>query len=286
MIRSFGEGVVCVASPKLWYTGREELLIDLSVGGGRDMTSVHTEWESIVEVVTKHAENPFLKRCLGRPSVPSFFVQVLYLMLKSHALPISRIRPLCTAVALLQMGLDIHETVSLDKLRTEEEMRTRQLTVLAGDYYSSQFYRLMSERGELEIIACLAQATCRINEAKMRLYALRDDKRIASSVWLPLIRRIRGELLAALADFFHAENQLGYSWRPLVERLMALDYLVSPRTKETFPWLADDSVPAVLLEEIQSWLERANQPGTRREWADAIQRRFVSVLKEPLLREG
>jgi heptaprenyl diphosphate synthase len=278
--------VIRVASPKLWYTGQEEHVIDLSVGGGRDMTSVHTEWESIVEEIAQYAENPFVKRCLGRPHVPSFFVQVLYMMLKSHELPISRIRRLCTATALLQMALDIHETVSLDKPKTEEQMRIRQLTVLAGDYYSSQFYRLLSEQGEVDAVACLAQATCRINEAKMRLYALRDDTRTSSSVWLPLIRRIRGELLAALADFFHAENRWGHSWRPLAERLMALDYLVSPRVKETFPWLADDSVPAVLLEEIQSWLEGMKLSEARQEWAEAIQRRFASVLGEPLLREG
>jgi hypothetical protein len=184
------------------------------------------------------------------------------------------------------MALDIHETVSLDKPQTEEQMRIRQLTVLAGDYYSSQFYRLLSEQGEVEAVACLAQATCRINEAKMRLYALRDDTRTSSSVWLPLIRRIRGELLAALADFFHAENRWGQPWRPLTERLMALDYLVSPRVKERFPWLDDESIPTVLLKEIQSWLEGTGQSEARQEWMEAIRSRFASVLGEPLLREG
>ncbi|WP_274364506.1 heptaprenyl diphosphate synthase component 1 [Paenibacillus thermotolerans] len=69
------------------------------------------------------------------------------------------------AVSLVQMGLDTHERVE----RTAKTI-TRQMTVLAGDYFSSRFYQLLSQAGDVQSIGVLSESICEVNRMKMVLY--------------------------------------------------------------------------------------------------------------------
>ncbi|OWA37113.1 hypothetical protein B9G55_03295 [Saccharibacillus sp. O16] len=76
-----------------------------------------------------------------------------------------------TVTALLQTGLDIHDRVAPgDDSEEETAMRSRQLKVLAGDYYSSRFYELLAAAGEIGMIAELSRAIADVNRSKMELY--------------------------------------------------------------------------------------------------------------------
>ncbi|OWR29189.1 hypothetical protein CDO73_16145 [Saccharibacillus sp. O23] len=76
-----------------------------------------------------------------------------------------------TVTALLQTGLDIHDRVEPgDDSEEEQAMRSRQLKVLAGDYYSSRFYELLAAAGEIDMIAELSRAIADVNRGKMELY--------------------------------------------------------------------------------------------------------------------
>ncbi|GEM_PF-5000229 len=76
-----------------------------------------------------------------------------------------------TVTALLQTGLDIHDRVAPgDDSEEEGAMRSRQLKVLAGDYYSSRFYELLAAAGEIDMIAELSRAIADVNRSKMELY--------------------------------------------------------------------------------------------------------------------
>lgn len=76
-----------------------------------------------------------------------------------------------TVIALLQTGLDIHDRVAPgDDSEEEQAMRSRQLKVLAGDYYSSRFYQLLAAEGEVGMVAELSRAIADVNRRKMELY--------------------------------------------------------------------------------------------------------------------
>jgi heptaprenyl diphosphate synthase len=70
------------------------------------------------------------------------------------------------AVSLMQHGLDTHELVN-----GKEEARERQMTVLAGDYFSSRFYQLLSQVESIQTISLVSQAVCEVNRVKMNVYS-------------------------------------------------------------------------------------------------------------------
>lgn len=78
---------------------------------------------------------------------------------------------LILSVILVQLALDTHDVVSNEITYESEFHETeRQLTVLAGDYYSGLYYELLAKKGETNFIHILAQAIKYINEQKMTLY--------------------------------------------------------------------------------------------------------------------
>ncbi|WP_249899615.1 heptaprenyl diphosphate synthase component 1 [Paenibacillus sp. PK3_47] len=73
---------------------------------------------------------------------------------------------------LVQLALDTHESID----RSSEQpggdaMRSRQLKVLAGDYFSSWFYRLLARSGQIEMIGILSTAIAEFNVMKAGLYS-------------------------------------------------------------------------------------------------------------------
>ncbi|RAL22636.1 heptaprenyl diphosphate synthase component 1 [Thermoflavimicrobium daqui] len=181
------------------------------------MTSIHTEIDKSIQQIRKLTYEPYIEKVIGKPTVPVFFVQLLHLLMESYGIPKQRAHVYCVATTLLKMGLDLHENVSLLQERELKKIRARQLYVLAGDYFSSLFYHLMSSHQETEGIQCLAKALSRINEAKMTRYFVSDheQKQLQSQM-------IESNLLTALADFFHVEKDLCDLWHRLFPPLLLL----------------------------------------------------------------
>lgn len=73
---------------------------------------------------------------------------------------------------LVQVALDTHELVPAENTPNEsnEHLLTKQLRVLAGDYYSGLYYYLLSQIEDFKFIHRLAIAIKEINEYKMKLY--------------------------------------------------------------------------------------------------------------------
>ncbi|SEN27872.1 heptaprenyl diphosphate synthase component 1 [Lihuaxuella thermophila] len=190
------------------------------------MTSIHTQFNEIIDHIDQLARHSYVEQTLGKPPVPVFFVRILYLLMRSCGVSDERIRVYCTAATLLQMGLDTHDLVSLEPVQSAEEKRRRQLHVLIGDYYSSLFYVILSKHREIDGIQCLAKATSTINETKMTHH--REQMKAGWNLNVHALKRmqvISGGLLTALADFFHVGNQPENVWQKIIPGFILFDLL-------------------------------------------------------------
>ncbi|SDW58872.1 Heptaprenyl diphosphate synthase (HEPPP synthase) subunit 1 [Marininema mesophilum] len=251
------------------------------------MTSTQDDLNRIVEEIQGQSRYSYLEKHLGKQDVPLFFVQVLHLMLRTRTLPTERIHRYCVTATLLQMGLDVHESVTEGAL-SADGMRARQLAVLTGDYFSSLYYRELAEHGEVQGIVALSKAICDVNEAKMERYAMNENSEFSWPCWLELSKQIHGGLITALASFFYGNDQGSDPWVRLGSHLVLLSLL-----EETSPMLGrvrslPEGLVEVLAAETFSLIKEVRPLEVRHDLYQVLQYSniFPNRLEEYMVREG
>lgn len=159
----------------------------------------------VPELAKKYLYYDMIETHTELPAFPDARVHLLYIFLqKSKRYVAERGELYALVTSLIQMGLDTHETIDTAKSNQGEKMmRSRQLKVLAGDYYSSRFYQLLAKKGDIEAIASLSKAVSEVNVLKMNLY-----------------EKMKGMLLSAeeyLRQMVQLNMQLFLSFTPLID---------------------------------------------------------------------
>ncbi|MGQ8872873.1 heptaprenyl diphosphate synthase component 1 [Paenibacillus sp. TSA_86.1] len=112
------------------------------------------------------------------------------------------------ATSLVQLAMDTHDridTISGD--RGEQEMRSRQLNVLAGDYLSSRFYQLLAHAGEIEMIGKLSGAVSEVNARKMTLYERMKKLLVSADEYLRETVQLRMQLFLSFTHMMRDEDK-------------------------------------------------------------------------------
>lgn len=244
------------------------------------MTSIHRELEPIIADIMRQGNYPYAERYIGEPGIPIFLMKMVCLIMQSYSVPREKIHRYCVAISFLQMGVDTHERVSVGEEMTSHGKRSRQLLVLAGDYYSGLFYRLLAEEGDMVAIRQLSEAVCDINEAKMELYGLHRKKSTLRSP-TALLRRIRGSLVRTVAELFHPVEEKSNPWIPFVENAMVVDYLLSDEVQGQFDGLAES-----LATEVLQTIPRIEPVNVHQELVRQIHHRLAPVLQGQMVRGG
>ena len=138
-------------------------------------------------------QHDFLDENQIRQSVSRFHYDVAQAILETVELSVDAKLNILSAVLLLQQGLAIHDDVDT------VSVRCRQLSVLAGDYNSSQYYYLLARIADGDLLMHLSRAVIQVNEAKM---AILNTPSLSAERYLNLHMQIQGSLLVALAQRF------------------------------------------------------------------------------------
>ncbi|COQ68952.1 Heptaprenyl diphosphate synthase component 1 [Streptococcus pneumoniae] len=134
---------------------------------------------------------------------------MLYGALKSANLHIEQIEHYVVTIMLVQIALDTHERVSNKAGEEEIEFhKCRQLTVLAGDYYSGLYYYLLSMNRDIVLIRALAEGIKEINEHKIMLYQKAHE---TTDDIMKSVVTIESALLQKTCDHFHLSH-----WKPFI----------------------------------------------------------------------
>jgi heptaprenyl diphosphate synthase len=165
-----------------------------------------TEIQNIRGLLEDKLKHKYLEKYLQKPKIDEEKLSILTSLVnnKISLNPIQKERYIITAM-LVQIALDTHELVPVRNERdeTKEDKLTKQLRVLAGDYYSGLYYLLLSEIEDFDFIHTLASAIRKINEYKIKLYY----KEVESfEEFIVLTKQIDSMLILHVAQFIYGNT--------------------------------------------------------------------------------
>jgi heptaprenyl diphosphate synthase len=180
----------------------------------------HKDLTEIADHVKRQAENEFVLQYVDTPPIPQLRMQVLFLFLVDVKVPIQQIKQYVVPTILVQIGLDCHEKISAENIQTEREILTRQLSVLAGDYFSTKYYYLLSMIEDIRLIREIAYSIREINEAKSQIYR---QGNLDAELYLDLINTSDSSLYTRFIGHFQAKQ---YSqWLGIMNALILVERL-------------------------------------------------------------
>lgn len=121
---------------------------------------------SIKQLIKGQIHHPYLLNHIQSPEIDDDLILMLLAAARDAGEDDERMMIQVAAAMMVQIALDTHDDVTNGK-GTQQE---RQLTVLAGDYFSGLYFKLLAEIQEVDLIRVLASSIKKINEEKIKAY--------------------------------------------------------------------------------------------------------------------
>ncbi|WP_166239360.1 heptaprenyl diphosphate synthase component 1 [Paenibacillus turpanensis] len=155
----------------------------------------------VSEIAKKYTEYDMIQKNTDLPEFPEFRTRLLYSFLQAGRPNENSGEVNSLAVSLVQLGLDTHELVDTEEqVSSKKAFLARQMRVLAGDYFSSRFYHLLSKAGHVDVVQQVSQAICEVNRLKMNLYAKMNQSKLTADEYIEHHVDIRSGLFLSLAQ--------------------------------------------------------------------------------------
>jgi heptaprenyl diphosphate synthase len=178
-------------------------------------------------IAKKYMDYDMIRIHTHLPEFPDSRVKLLCAFLNKQARPKQQMNDLYALVtALVQMGLDTHDLVEAPGSGIESgmsKMRARQLQVLAGDYFSSRFYQLLSQAGQIDMVKMLSAAICEVNRQKMNLYDKMKRLSLTGADYLRYTVEIKTQLFSVFSNVFQGLHQS--LWPGILQSFTACEML-------------------------------------------------------------
>ncbi|WP_181186048.1 heptaprenyl diphosphate synthase component 1 [Alkalicoccus urumqiensis] len=145
------------------------------------MTATYDNLHTIHTLTTefyKSVRQPYVQRYLPEPALNPMQAGLLLTLLEQsdETFTEESKRAAVLAALLVQAAMDAHDRIGAGPVFSESERKQRQLTVLAGDYYSSLYYSILAQHGETALLKVLSRAVQKINMEKMRAYRAENEE--------------------------------------------------------------------------------------------------------------
>ncbi|WP_231689691.1 heptaprenyl diphosphate synthase component 1 [Bacillus sp. FJAT-27245] len=190
------------------------------------MNSKIAEIKGLIEKKVLH---PYLLKYIQVPIIDNDKLLLLVSAMEGLDLTDRERENYALTAMLVQIALDIHEHVS--NTQSLAGTKVRQLTVLAGDYYSGLYYKHLAESDDILMIRSLSKGIKKVNEHKTLLYQ-KEFK--SAGMLLETMKSIEASVLAKFFGFFGRD-----AWIPFMESFLLLKRLL----KERNDYLTDGTSP-------------------------------------------
>jgi len=184
------------------------------------LLDLQSKLDGIRDLLLEKLSHPYLLDHVESPYIDDDKILLLISLLDQYGVKQEQIENYTVTAMLLQIALDTHEHVQNSQSGEEDNShKNRQLTVLAGIYFSGLYYKLLAETDDIEMIKQLAAGVKEINEHKISVYQKEAE---AIDKLMYSVKLIESTLLGKIAEHFHAPewHDLTANWL-FVKRLIA-----------------------------------------------------------------
>ncbi|USB34762.1 heptaprenyl diphosphate synthase component 1 [Paenibacillus sp. YPG26] len=180
----------------------------------------------IPELAKKYVDYDMITTHTELPPLANARVRLLYtFLIGQEGFSEAEAENIALAVYLVQLGMDTHDLIDAEPIRKEEGlMRSRQLNVLAGDYFSSLFYELLAGAGRIELISELSSSVCEVNRKKVNLYTKLAQSDLSSEVIFNSQVELNKELYLPISSLIDSAHQ--HVWLKLLHEVSCCEIAV------------------------------------------------------------
>jgi heptaprenyl diphosphate synthase len=210
------------------------------------------------EIILCKISHPYLQQYIQTPNIDNDKLLLLISMLESNGCSKLEMEDFVVTTMLIQIALDTHERVpnsTVDHIN-ETNLKPTQLTVLAGIYYSSLYYKILSNTDNLSMIRVLSEGIKDVNEHKILYYQSDFDgiEKLMNSVMT-----IESALISKVADYLNESFWKEWSGHFLLIKRLLLEknFFIQEGSSQLFEALRRISFPT-LNQQIKLSAEQKN----------------------------
>lgn len=193
------------------------------------------ELNAIKNRVLQYTYHPMIQQYLEVTPFSSMRQHMGFLMLRQAAVTVELALTSIISVSLVEMGMEIHDHVNPKDTMDSDEIKVRQLKVLAGDFYSSQYYKLLAEAEQSDLIGVLSEAICEVNLYKMTEQMHAAGQTLTFETYKHLTIERRSALFDALTQNYSPQES--HKWSSIYRALLWLEWI--QQEFESLQWLED-----------------------------------------------
>ncbi|USK48673.1 heptaprenyl diphosphate synthase component 1 [Bacillus sp. CMF12] len=187
---------------------------------GDGMHDVKIKLADVKEQIEKKVNHPYLLRYIDSPVIDEDKLLLLISFLDDVEIPDSKAEKYAVTAMLIQIALDTHELVKNDESE-DKGLKHRQLTVLAGVYYSGLYYKILAAFDDIRMIRAFADGIKDVNEHKISLYQKSPD---AVDSLMNSVKKVEASLFEKLADAFSKA-----AWKEVISNLLFIKRLIAEK---------------------------------------------------------
>jgi heptaprenyl diphosphate synthase len=191
-------GILYIVYNKLDRLKRDNLRMKW---GLRDMTLQERiqQVTSIKEMVQDKISHYYLKQLIEVPHIDEDRILLLVNSLAGQDLSHQNFEKFVTTAMLVQIALDTHDKIS----NLQEPLTQRQLTILAGDYFSGLYYKILADIEHVPLIRVLAEGIKTVNEYKILVYQSNDSH---IDEFLVHLKKAESTIVSKFSQFFDSQS--------------------------------------------------------------------------------
>ncbi|MBS4191039.1 heptaprenyl diphosphate synthase component 1 [Bacillus sp. FJAT-49705] len=185
------------------------------------MQDIKVKLADVKEQIEEKIRHPYLLKYIKSPIIDEDKLLLLISILEQVNLPEKKTMNYAITTMLIQIALDTHELVSNQK-SDPNQFKHRQLTVLAGVYYSGLYYKILAELDDVNMIRSLATGIKEVNEQKISVYQKESEN---IDELMDSIKKIEYSLFDKLCTYLDDPNYCEF-----VSNLLLMKRLIAEKT--------------------------------------------------------